>query len=506
MPSGKSKTRAVQGPLRRRANAICKRLRPWLGAEDHPAVRHPGSHGFWHALPHLLLSALFIASLVHLLPGLTLPLELPARLVVSNVAAHWLTEYGAGKYPEDDDFALLKIDSKTFRDMDRYGGRSPLDRCKLKDDLGAVLRQLPTLQSLGIDFDLSPTGDPAQDCCAGEILAILRDKAAATPGFVSTVILPIDPDERRTLMPWRQQVVDHKVRLADPELDLQFGMVRQHRDDGLGCPSLGLALGLQQPKGERQALCVQDPPEAKADNSKRYNVAFHRLALLKHQPQMVSAKEVETFDRQLAALKGQGVTRLLFGPGYEHSDEFLTPLGLLNGVDVHAAIALEPHERHNKWVDFVIDVVLGVLFGALVHRIWSRYFDQRLDRLRRSGQPRLAYKWLLLLGLLLAAAILVVLPGASTWVTVVFGWWISPVPMLVGMTVDALVTGSVKASIGRHEQLVAAGSLAEPPQASAPDATFYPGILQVVGLHLPALFWLLVVGWALVGLVTGKAH
>ena len=72
-----------------------------------------------------------------------------------------------------------------------------------------------------------------------------------------------------------------------------------------------------------------------------------------------------------------------------------------NLSDVHAAIALEPHEAHDERLDFVIDVILGVAFGALVHRIWGWYFDQRLGR---SGQPGLAYKWLLLLVMLLAVA------------------------------------------------------------------------------------------------------
>lgn len=499
MSSAEPEQAPLQTPWRQRANAICRGLRPYVGINDPPATK---PHGFLQELPHLLLSALFIASVVHLLHGLTVPLELPARLVVSNVAAHWLAGHGAGRYPEDDDFALLKIDSATFRDKDRYGGSSPLDRCKLSEDLSKIVGQLDGLERLGIDFDLSPTGKLDQDKCAGDILALLKSR----PKIVTTLILPVDPDDREQSAAWRKAVAESRVQLADPELDVQFGMARQHRDDGQNCPSLGVALGRELPQPDRQGRCMKDLAGSPSGHHDRFNIAFHRLALLKHRPQMVSAKDVEPFEQQLLALKGKGVKRVMFGPGYDRSDEFLTPLGLLNGVDVHAAIALEPRERHDGRLDFVIDVILGVAFGALVHRLWKRYFDQRLDRSRLSGQPRMAYKWLLLLVGLLALAILLVLPAASTVVTVVWGWWISPVPMLIGMTVDALVTGSVAAAIDRHEHPPAAmDESAATAHDRAPPAVIPPNTLQVLGLHLPALLWFFIVGWALISMLPGDA-
>ena len=490
MSSAESKDQPLPGPLWQRANAICRRLRPWFGVEDHACAN---KHGVSHWLKHLLPPALFIASVVHLLHGLTVPLELPARLVVSNVAAHWLAEHGVGKYPEDDDLALLKIDRQTFRE--RYGGRSPLDRCKLRDDLTAIIGQLDGLEKLGIDFDLSPTHDPDQDKCANQILALLKSK----PKIVSTLILPVDLEDRDKSGGWRADVAAAHVQLADAELDVQFGMARQHQDDRHSCPSLGVALGRDGPGSERQAHCLKVEAEAASGHGDRFNIAFHRLALLKHRPETV-------FGEQLAALKGQGVKRVILGPGYDRGDEFMTPLGLLNGVDVHAAIALEPHEAHDERLDFVIDVILGVAFGALVHCIWGAYFDQRLGG---TGQPGLAYKWLLLLVMLLALAILLILPTASTIVTVAWGWWISPVPMLIGMTVDALVTGSVGAAIHQLERVEKAAANLAPAQAaqdSAPPAATDPDIVQLIGLHLPAVLWVFCVGWALITMLPSGAH
>lgn len=489
-----------RGPLpwREQLATFCERLSRRFGAKEGSGHGHnKHHHGFCHEVRHLLVPAIFIACLVHLVHGVSLPLEVPARLVVSNLAAHWLAQHGSSNYPDDAKLAILKIDRDTFKDQARYGGRSPLDRCKLMRDLEAVFVQVPALKALGIDLDLSPTGDKKQDDCANEILVALQGKLPMT----STVILPVDSDDRKDSGPWRAWVRQHKVQLADPLLQSQLGMARQHVDDRHACPSLGVALG--SPRDDRrQDACLTDKRTDESEDIQPLNIAFHRLALLgQAQKNNEPSAQALSFDQQIAALKDKGVTRLIIGPGYDQSDEFLTPLGMLNGVDVHAAIALEPHETHRAWLDIVIDIVLGVLFGAGVHRIWARYFDQRLGSSRRLGHPGLAYKWLLLLLLLLLGGLLV-LPAASTAVTVLWGTWISPAPMLIGMTVDALVTGSVTAAIGRQEAKVHRRH----PLRGDKQGAIFPRIGRFIGLQVPAAVWLCVVAWVLWKLLLGQAH
>jgi hypothetical protein len=487
------------GPARWREQlaAFCNQLSRRSGAKEGSGHGHTNRHhGFCHEARHLLVPAIFIACLVHLVHGVSLPLEVPARLVVSNLAAHWLAQHGSSNYPGDSKLAILKIDRLTFKDPVRYGGRSPLDRCKLKLDLRAVLAQVPALEALGIDFDLSPTGDKAQDDCANEILATLKDKSELT----STVILPVDSDDRKDSGPWREWVRKNNVQLADPLLQSQLGMARQHVDDPGACPSLGVALASLR-NDLRQSACLTDQRVDRPKEIDPLNIAFHRLALLgQAQKTKESGDQALRFDEQIAALKGKDVTRLIIGPGYDQSDEFLTPLGMLNGVDVHAAIALEPHETHRAWLDILIDIVLGVLFGAIVHRIWARYFDQRLGSSRRVGHPGMAYKWLLLLLLLLLVGLLV-LPAASTAVTVLWGTWISPAPMLIGMTVDALVTGSVTAAVSRLQ----AHAPGRRHVAVGKPKTMVGRIGRFIGLQVPTMLWLVVVGAAFLSFFNGES-
>lgn len=107
---------------------------------------------------HLLLTSLFVASAVHLVEH-QLPLDVPARKLVSqwaagSISSGWPRDAAAGG-----DLAVLKIDRERF--VSFYGGQSPLSRCKLYADIKDILAAGPHLRDLALDFDLSPTGRTA---------------------------------------------------------------------------------------------------------------------------------------------------------------------------------------------------------------------------------------------------------------------------------------------------------------------------------------------------------
>ncbi|MET0517559.1 MAG: hypothetical protein ABW005_01870, partial [Burkholderiaceae bacterium] len=214
---------------------------------------------------------------------------------------------------------------------------------------------------------------------------------------------------------------------------------------------------------------------------------------------------------------------------YDRTDEYLTPLGMLSGVKIHAATALS---LSSKWegLNFLIDIALGLVFGLCVHGFWHRYFQQRLGLVHPvdpanaatptdataataaggadTASPGLAYLWLvglLLFWLVLGLALLPLLSiAALRWA----GLWISPVPMLIGMTVDAFVMGSVQTatqllpdSAARPRPLAFLRGLRrrhEPTAIRAP--------LTSLGLALPFLIWLSVVLSALTAVLDAQLH
>lgn len=437
----------------------------------------------------LLRSALFIASLVLLCEPLLVPLELPARIVVGQLAAQAEAQAEARNAPT---LAVLKLDRQTF--LGEFGGRRPLDRCVLKAHLGRLLDALPELAHLGLDLDLSDTGDAAQDACAVDILGLLK----AQPRLSSTLILPVDAQDRRESAAWRQRVRDAGLALADPRVLREFGVVRRHWLNEGACPTLGQALAAARPAASPACFDPArdlDELDGRHHGSER-NIAFHALVRGAWVPGLGDDGQLLPLAAQIAALgREPGVKRVLLGAHFDASDEHLTPIGPLAGVEVHAAVALNPGEQPSHVAGFLLDVSLGLAFGFFVHALWGRYFKQLLGHgcvaPTLTGQG-LAYLWPLLLLLAWLPLAFGLLPWLSLRVLLGWGTWINPVPMLVGMSVDAFVLGSVAAAV--HH----AGHGAEP-RPDPPRPVWRARLLRALA-GLPRAVWWTVLALALMKL------
>lgn len=476
---------------------------------SHRGAGH-GAHPHKGRWRHLLMSALFMASIVHLAHLHTL-LEVPAHLAIGNLVAHWIDEPDGRPVS----LAVLELDRQHYRD--RYGGRSPLNRCQLKEDVEAVLKKFPKLQVLALDFDLSPApaapflkaADRGTDGESGCDEALLNTLEGATKGMRVIAILPVDPDDRANSSKWRAAMQSREIYLAEPTITVELGAVRQYTDDAARCPSLGRAVNLAIHKpaelDERQAHCLTDSKEnVESAEATELSIDFHRLLNDAWLPRgdADQGSRLEGFDKQLERISlGDGrkqfqgsrdVRQVLLGPGYDSTDEYLTPLGLLSGVRIHAAIALGS-SRTVELLNFALDVLLGVVFGHWVHGLWNRYFKQRLGH-ARGHHPDLAYLWIVGLGLVWALLALLLLPALSIVAMRWLGLWISPVPMLIGMSIDAFALGSI----------VSARDLLSGPQTVAHRGFSWAAVpkhpLRSLGLALPHLAWWLVVGWVVIGL------
>ncbi len=450
--------------------AALQQLQHALGRLLHP----------YQELIKLARSALFLACLVHLLGPLLAPLETPSRMVLALAGAH----LGAASNPQldlADRLLVLKLDRSTFRaratpnQVLEFNGISPLDRCVLRERLKDMLKAMPNLKVLGLDLDVSPTGQAGQDQCGQDILQLLAGKE----GLKSFLILPVDKEDRRELTAWRKQVQAQGLFLANPDLLVEYGLVRRHElvsvhvDKGSSrplCPSLGVAMAgpahelqLTRSPGDtwRQALEACFDPSLDMDEDSvplghhplvrhEHNIAFQHISKRLAVPEI---NEAETSIKPLAEqLKRPGIEKVrwaILGADYDRSDSFRTPLGELSGVEVHAAIATDPAESVSHFWGLLLDVSLGIGFGWFVHQVWQRYFNQKLGLSASPFVDADKRAYVLLIGLLAVWLLLalLVLPALSLGALLWGSLWINPVPMLIGMSVDAFVLGSVAGAL-----------------------------------------------------------
>ena len=491
-----------------------------------PCLRTPAGTRFF---VRSLFSALFIACLIHAWHGLVQPVDLPLRAVIGNVVSWTASPAGpagnlSGASTPLRNFALIKLGSERFRS--HYQGNSPLDRCALLQDLGGVLAS-KTLQLLAIDLDLSPSTQRAQRNNAGDACSCdaRLDQLMIDNARRVLLILPLDrhrlrddsgPAEAIELaaqQTWLKKMKAGQVEFARPELDLQFGMVRQHvlQFEPQPTPDLTPAPGMQ-PKPEpglgvatAQAICAMDRTTPSlmrycagvqalgrvAEGDAR-QISLHLLVnqLPLHNRLLLSAQTGPSLDQQ-------EIRYALLGASYSPDDEPLTPIGRLAGMEVHAAIAANPNEAESHWLGLLIDVMLGIGFAYFVHFFWRRYFKQRLagaaQQVSALGHPLLAYRWLVLL-LALSLVLLLLLGWASAWALAgnlpwaENGLWISPAAMLVGILIDAFVVGGVHTA----EQLLLRDAAPCPAAAVTGRPETAPSAAEQGAPHSPGCYW---AGW-----------
>jgi hypothetical protein len=191
------------------------------------------------------------------------------------------------------------------------------------------------------------------------------------------------------------------------------------------------------------------------------------------------------------------IEHVLVGGSYGSGDEFITPIGTRPGMEVHAAIAASPRYADHPLLALVVDVLVGLGFGLLLHKLWGKYHRQRLD-LRfeggtQGGDPRLAYGWLVLLALgFLTGVLLLALLGAVLFSH--FGIWISPAAMAVGMAIDGFVLGGVESA--DHLLRKFRQTTSELPQEAATAARSKSGFWSNVATALPCGVGLCIIAWA----------
>lgn len=416
-------------------------------------------HGFRRWAKDLLWPSAVIASIVHLLSAAHMPLELPTRIGAEMVAY----SYDADDQMTSDarsSLALVEIGLDEFRG--RYEGKSPLDRCQLADDLAPILKN-PNIETVAVDLYLAPRYSRQQRDleCQAALDTLVRS-------HIRKLILVVGPDDGE----WARKL-GPDARLASPDLQAPLGIVMDHfveaRSPGLGT-MLALSICGASP---RNGL---NPPDFCAHAVRNGGARFEHDGEAGYERNAISLRALRELNhggtplniRDTCLQPGAedcGIRHVLIGAGFSGDDRHLTSAGRWPGVRIHAAIAAQPRSHTPHHWGFIADVALGALvIGPLVQLTWRRYFEQRLGQYRSTARwfrhQRLAYVYLLLLAfwlLLLVGALFVL----SLYLYARFQFWISPVPMALGMAIESLVTGSVHTAL----HLLEHGRAAEPDSA-----------------------------------------
>ena len=366
-----------------------------------------------------------------------------------------------GASPEHVRAVVVLIDQTTFES--RYLERSPLSRCQLLNDLGLIYNHKPKQPDLvAIDLDISPAkwiasekdlptvkylrGKQSEVFCEKELYLLIKNNAHQIPTVLMTPFPAATCDQIARVSEWQKRMVEAGVRFGSAELPITYGLVIKEYDDPNTFADQARKLPAPTLQDENYlGDCISRGPafDPRKSSRKLIDPRQYRRGI---DPVLLSDPDsAEPFAERLnKALAKQAKSHaVFFGAGYGEGDVYLSPLGEVYGVEVHAAAYLGKIE---EWavLAFAIDVGIGLLFGLFIANCWHRYFAARFseDATRRQSAP--------LSVLALVGGVILMALGLG-WLSLLalrsWGIWLSPIPIAVGMLIDSFVSGSVEQAV-----------------------------------------------------------
>ena len=381
----------------------------------------------------------------------------------------------------------------------RYLDRSPLDRCQLLADLGAVYSAMerhnqqrdavraksPASSShrvdlLVVDLDLSPAPWLATDegkkspeaQCERDLHRMIAQ--AHSQWRIRTVLMnpfeSVDTGVKAAKEAWKKDLEGSGVNFGRAVLPVDYGLVIKQYCAPDAMAVTAYDLWTQRQRAHNEAHEVNECIEAARDPARKSKGASQHIDPRRYLSGVVpiAASAQPGFDGQLdralgtdpsanAAPGGAGFHAVFFGAAYGEGDTFVTPLGDLYGVEIHAASFLsflDPLSADNHLAELLADIVFGFVFGFVIAFFWEQYFRLRLsdDSDRRLVAP------VVLGGLGIAVALVAFVLTIVSWLLLArFGIWSSPIPMAIGMLIESFVSGSVAQGIREADSLKGGG-------------------------------------------------
>lgn len=333
----------------------------------------------------------------------------------------------------------------------RYGEKSPLDRCTLAGDIEKVLSKSP--KRLAIDFDLSPLvkASDSEQQCQRELDKLLDREAGRL-----VLLVPFEAvtdDMLRTKHDWMLARCRRGLHFGDGNIEQSLGLVTEiAKGEG---PDFEVRFANQLHSELSEHICTSvlasdDPHQNKWLTRKRWGLEVkaetvpinfrevtRNLAVLPISSSIF--KETPSLDQSLVFLGGD----------WGRDDSFLTSIGELPGVVVHAArlISLDkPVEAFSPIVGLMSDIGIALCFAWVVQRFWHGYVRaRRLDLEFKKSNRRTAFSALVMLTFLLIFLTLVLFFFyAAEYLFSERQIIIAPLLIAASILIDGFVSGPVE--------------------------------------------------------------
>lgn len=406
-----------------------------------------------HRLREFLTAAFMAASLM------VLHHSVPLIDVLDRFAFLFAASNSMQVTPAEPKAVVIGIDQNTFEQD--FFEQSPLNRCAMAEKLRAIYAAHPA--QLIIDFDLSPslagvlagTADASREkACESQLYAVLQTHAMASRTILLAPAPVSNAAAQAAKQSWRSALSAQGVLFGDGMLPVQFGFVQQqyaHTGTLAAVANSGAGgVAAHDQKGSVTLHPVQRATDDTASRIVAANEGTHTaLTPLNFRAYGRDVRSLSWSEWRSAApaLALEGKT-VFFGAAYGSDDRFLTPIDDLYGVDLHAAAFVSlrnPISVTSAGASMLLDIVIGMIFGATVAIFWNRYLAARVQQ-DDAHQGRRAFAFLWLWGLVaLYLVLLWVLMYAATYLVATFNIWTSPLPMALGMGIDAFIMGAIHA-------------------------------------------------------------
>lgn len=358
----------------------------------------------------------------------------------------------------------------------RYLERAPLDRCKLAEDLAQLLAHQP--RQLLVDFDLSPAMQETQAGCQQQLDQLLDQHAEKL-----VLLMPFRVGSDALLgqkAAWLEQRCRAGVVFGDGALNVSLGAVIDFVPESQAMADAmherhSVALCQQLGTAEGRERWLRRGADAEADDSSAEAINFAGFS-----KQVVALALDDPAVQQIASWSGRDV---YFGGDYGGSkdDRFLTPMGPLPGVTIHAAIAwtqAHPVRELPHAIGLLTDLLTAFVFSLGIGYFWSRYLKLSLHG---EGYQR-ENSTLLVLGFVAYFAAMLWLFFQLSVVLFMRGVLIAPLLIGMSMLIDGFVRGPIAASLELSEAQPPQRALMAP-QVMAATLTCIVLVLLVPRLH-----------------------
>jgi hypothetical protein len=448
----------------------------------------PSSHQHgWTRLWHHFTVALFIASILQIFHDHLDPLSIPFLVFLHHEGKEFVPkEKRAISPPNQNELSSVAIVGLSLDDYEKkYGGFETLHRCPLYADLSRIIEGAtpgliatrPTY-TVGIDFSLTPPrrleasiyakSKDEEAACQTQIDALLDRNAHRITMIYSSEYFdgktkPLHSDSVRKLICGKPNstAVDAPVR-ARHEKIVQWSEARFCEGVTFGHSNLDLEYGIvartyqTNSKSNYEYIRFgellsnrwfkQNTPPCLGSKFCKQPIAFEKLENFYNQGNLLSMNDdclggISTSSKcALLRPSAPAINHVILGSAYTSDDVWLTPRNLLLGVQVHAAVAARSSIPHANVLAYLFDIAIGVAFGFITHVIWHKFYIS----VKTSPLESMTWKQIfqLLSPVLLPVLILLACIAAialSRWL-LSLGLWINPVPVLIGLVIDAMLS------------------------------------------------------------------